>query len=156
MLHKKLMKKRAEQSTINEDQSEIENLHGQIDALTMENDRLMHMLSDPEILNLEIKKNEASVNLLPKDWALRLLVCSIADSISDAPNYIIMEIGNAEFGHFEVTVRRKYGKSPSEIYDERLAKLTEIMHDFSMDTWNDHDKEVLLKLQTFIGEHNAR
>jgi regulator of replication initiation timing len=101
---------------------QVKNLMAERDECHTEIDRLMHLLADPELLKVEVEKNAVNIELRPKDWALKLLVASIAGTIGDAPNYVVMGIGNDEFGHFEVTVKRYHGKSPTQVREEELAE----------------------------------
>ncbi len=79
---------------------QVKNLMAERDECHTEIERLMHLLADPELLKVEVEKNAVNIELRPKDWALKLLVASIAGTIGDAPNYVVMGIGNDEFGHF--------------------------------------------------------
>lgn len=92
--------------------------------LHAENERLTKMLTEPEFLEAEARKEGERIvaDASMKHWSAKLMVMSFADSLGSAENCVELAIGDEEFGHFLVTVQRRFGKSPLQLRDEAKAE----------------------------------
>lgn len=93
--------------------------------LEAENKRLRAALIDPSELTVKYKKGEP-VEVEARHWAVKALVHSFADTLGNAPNLVIMDLGDNEHGYFSVTIQRRCGKSTSDILAELRARIAEL------------------------------
>ena len=91
-----------------------------VDRLVAENERLQRMIAEPEFLKAEARKEGGRMvaDATMKHWAAKLMIMSFHDSIGTAENLVELFIGDEEFGHFVVTVRRRDRKPATQIIDE--------------------------------------
>ena len=55
------------------------------------------------------------------------IVASLAETLGDATNHVVIGIGNEELGQYEVTIRRYHGKSPAQLRDEEIAAVKAVV-----------------------------
>lgn len=96
----------------------VEQARSEQAALRAEIEKLTKAVTSPEWFTIEATAKARELTAKAPHWAARMLCCSFADSIGDAPNFLTLECGDDEFGHFDVTVQRRHGKSPAQAIDE--------------------------------------
>lgn len=98
------------------------------DDLKAEVERLTGLMSgDPEIIHLE--STRAGFDCQMEHWAVKLMASSMWDSFkqSDAPNYLVMELGGTGDGVMEVTLRPKWkGRTPGDDVRDLKAEVANL------------------------------
>jgi len=115
----------------------------EIDALNAENDRLLSLLSKPELLKIVIEEaiNLTSSDVSMKHWASKLMVASFADSFNDAGaiNFVELSLGDDSWGHFIVTIQKRWKKSPGEMLAEMKLLASEMLDELKSLAPDDSD-----------------
>lgn len=101
-----------------------------IEGLIAERDRLARMLTEPEFLKAEARKEGERIiaDASMRHWSAKLMVMSFHQSLVTAENCVELGIGDEEFGHFIVTVQRRVGKSPLQLLDEAKKRNDALAH----------------------------
>lgn len=77
---------------------------------------LQELLAQPEELRAEYVNGEVTLEM--KHWGLALVVKSLTDTMLPAENFMSCEIGP-----YDVVVKRKQGKSTTEVLNERQSRI---------------------------------
>jgi hypothetical protein len=86
-------------------------------AAEAESAHLRTLLFDPNSFTAEMVKLDSQLGVLVSvpHWAAKLMAESFVESLSDALNFMLIELTHHEAGPILVTVRRKDGESPESV-----------------------------------------
>lgn len=107
------------------------NLRNAVRNLATEKRRLYRMLIEPTFMNMEVDVAAKRIGITTKHWACRVLAASFADSLVDedgreAPNFVELEMLHPTHGSLLVTIRKRWGKQPSEMLTEAQAEIARL------------------------------
>lgn len=106
-------------------EEETAELRAENAALRVEIGRLTKLLTEPELVKLELEPGGSLRMALMPCLGAKALAASFADMIGDAANWRSVEVGPmpTDQGMLIVTVRRVEGKTPEEMVGELTAEI---------------------------------
>jgi predicted RNase H-like nuclease (RuvC/YqgF family) len=106
-------------------EAELAEAKAGVNELIENNDRLVKLISDPKLLELELEPGGALRIGMEPCLGAKVLAASCADFLGDAENWRCVEIGPilSDQGAIIVTVRRKHGKSPEVTVGEQREEI---------------------------------
>jgi hypothetical protein len=80
-------------------------------------DRLKDLLCKPEILEAHYDRmaKEFEVSADGKTFGAKVFAASFKNAVGNAANFVEIQIGDDQFGHYIVTIQRRWGRSPADM-----------------------------------------
>lgn len=119
-------------------------------ALGEENKRLLELLADPKLISVQVDQNAVEIQMQPREEVMRNLFVMMAHALGDSPNFVECVFGpDPETGKsYELTLRHYHGKTPGQVYGERIKMLREAIVEHPTrevgETASDYDERIRL------------